>query len=146
MALDAEDRVLNDEDRQPVVARQPRKNCNQRLFDDDGRMRLSSARRVGCWRPAVDVLFSSAARVYGAATIGVVLSGMMWDGARGIADVASAGGVTIVQDEESCPFFDMPAAALDLGRADVAMSPRDIARALCVLAGVHASEEVAACV
>jgi len=87
------------------------------------RIGLSSAERVGWWRPAVDVLFQSAAEIYGEHTIAIVLSGAMWDGAKGMAAVASAGGITIVQDEVTSAHFDMPAAALDVGRADVMMSP-----------------------
>jgi two-component system chemotaxis response regulator CheB len=97
------------------------------------RINLSAADRVGWWRPAVDVLFQSAAEVCGEGTIAVVLSGAMWDGAEGIAAVARAGGITIAQDEASSDHFDMPAAALDLGGADVMMSPLKIAQALQVL-------------
>lgn len=96
---------------------------------------LSSAERAGWWRPAVDVLFRSAADVFGERTIAVVLSGAMWDGAKGIGAVAETGGITIAQNEASSGHFDRPAAALDLGRADLAMEPAKIARALQVLAG-----------
>lgn len=58
----------------------------------------------------------------------------MRDGASGIAAVARCGGITIAQDEATSGHFDMPAAALDLGRADVMMSPRKIAEALQVFA------------
>jgi two-component system chemotaxis response regulator CheB len=68
--------------------------------------------KVSWWRPAVDALFLSAAEVFQERTIAVVLSGMMWDGAAGIAAVVRAGGITIAQDEKSAGFFDMPAAAL----------------------------------
>jgi two-component system, chemotaxis family, protein-glutamate methylesterase/glutaminase len=97
------------------------------------RIALSSANRAGRWRPAVDVLFRSAAEVCGERTIAVVLSGALWDGAKGIGAVGQAGGITIVQDEATSDHFDMPAAALDLGRADVMMSPRKIAQAIQVL-------------
>lgn len=103
------------------------------------RLALSSAPRVGWWRPAVDALFDSAAEVYGARVAAVVLSGAMWDGAKGIAAVARRGGITIVQDEATSGHFDMPAAALDLGRADLFMSPQKIAAALQVL--VEASSD-----
>jgi len=97
------------------------------------RIALTSAERVGWWRPAVDVLFESSAQSFGAGTIAVVLSGAMWDGAKGTAAVAKAGGITIAQDERSCDHFDMPAAAIDLGRADLTMSPSRIAEALQLL-------------
>jgi two-component system chemotaxis response regulator CheB len=98
------------------------------------RLALSSAARVGYWRPAIDALFLSAAELYGDSVAAIVLSGAMWDGAKGIAAVAKGGGITIVQDEASSSCFDMPAAALDLGGADAFMNPPAIARALRVLA------------
>jgi two-component system chemotaxis response regulator CheB len=97
------------------------------------RIGLSSADRVEWWRPAVDMLFRGAAEVYRERTIAIVLSGAMWDGAKGMAAVAKAGGITIVQDEATSDHFDMPAAALNLGPADV-MSPRRMAQALRLLA------------
>lgn len=100
------------------------------------RLLLSSAARVGWWRPSVDALFHSAAAICGARVIAIVLSGMLWDGAKGISAVAKQGGITIAQDEATSACFDMPAAALDVGGADVVMSPRDIARALAVLTEV----------
>jgi two-component system chemotaxis response regulator CheB len=98
------------------------------------RLALSDADRVGWWRPAVDPLFQSAAEIYGERTIAIVLSGALWDGAKGIAAVAQAGGITMVQDDATADHFDMPAAAIDLGRADVIMPPIKIALALQLLA------------
>lgn len=63
-----------------------------------------------------------------------MLSGALWDGARGIAAAARRGGITIVQDQATSSHFDMPAAALDQGHADVILSPQKIAQALQVLA------------
>ena len=81
----------------------------------------------------MDVLFQSAAEVYGAGVAAVVLSGAMWDGAKGIAAIAARGGITIAQDEASSGYFDMPASAIDLGRADLIMSPTKMATALQAL-------------
>ena len=100
------------------------------------RLALSSAECVGWWRPAVDALFDSAAQIYGARVVGIVLSGVMWDGAKGTASIAKQGGITIAQSEATSDHFDMPAAALDLGKADLAMSPWKIAEALQVLADI----------
>jgi two-component system chemotaxis response regulator CheB len=94
------------------------------------RIALSSAERVGRWRPAVDALFRSAAQFCGERVIAVVLSGAMWDGAAGIEAVWKHGGLTVVQDEITSEHFDMPAAALDLGHADVALNPQKIAEFL----------------
>jgi two-component system, chemotaxis family, protein-glutamate methylesterase/glutaminase len=107
---------------------------NQHLLVGPGcRITLSSAARSDYWRPSVDLLFTSAAEICGSGVIAIVLSGRMWDGAKGIDAVARRGGITIVQDEMTSSHFDMPAAALDLGRADVVMNPLRIAEALCVL-------------
>ena len=78
----------------------------------------------------MDALFQSAAEVCGERVAAVVLSGAMWDGARGMAAVAKAGGITIAQDEATSDHFDMPAAALDLGGVDLVMSPQKIAETL----------------
>lgn len=83
----------------------------------------------------MDVLFQSAADVYAERVAAVVLSGVMWDGTKGIAAVGSRGGITIVQDEATSDHFDMPASALDFGRADLIMNPGKIARTLQALAG-----------
>ncbi len=105
------------------------------LVGADHRLVLSSAARAGWWRPAVDILFQSAADIYGGRVAGVVLSGTMWDGASGIAAIARRGGITIAQDEATSGHFDMPANAIDLGRADLILSPGKIAEALQVAAG-----------
>jgi len=108
------------------------------LLQAGGQLALSSADRVDFWRPAIDPLFESAVDAYGAGVVAVILSGMMWDGAKGIAAVAKGGGVTIVQDEASSRYFEMPTAALDLGHADLMMSPARIATALDLLAELAA--------
>lgn len=104
------------------------------LIGPGSRIVLSSAERIDWWRPAVDALFLSAATVCGERTIAVVLSGVMWDGSKGMAAVARAGGITIAQDDVTSGHFDMPASALDFGGADLMMRPVEIARALQVLA------------
>jgi two-component system, chemotaxis family, protein-glutamate methylesterase/glutaminase len=100
----------------------------------DERIGLSSGDKIGYWRPAVDALFRSAAEIYGERMIAIVLSGMMRDGAKGIGLIGQYGGITIAQDEITSEHFDMPAAAIDLGHADVIMHPLKIAAALLALA------------
>ena len=68
-------------------------------------------------RPSVDILFHSAARVHGAGTVGVLLTGMGADGAEGLFALRKAGAVTIAQDEQSCVVFGMPRAAIAIGAA-----------------------------
>ncbi len=65
--------------------------------------------------PSADHLFASVAKHYGAAAIGVILTGMGEDGANGLAALAAAGGPTFGQDETSCVVYGMPQAAKALG-------------------------------
>lgn len=81
------------------------------------RFTLSDAPPEGGHRPAVDVLFESLAAAYGKAAAGVVLSGMGDDGARGLAAIARAGGLTIAQSAEGCAVYGMPRAAVERGAA-----------------------------
>ena len=69
-------------------------------------------------RPAVDILFKSAAKYAGANAIGVILTGMGADGAQGLLDMKTAGAETIAQDENTCVVFGMPKEAIKLGAAD----------------------------
>jgi two-component system chemotaxis response regulator CheB len=73
---------------------------------------LSQDGRVHYSRPAIDVLFESAAEAYGERLMGVILSGANADGAAGLRAVALAGGMTVVQALESADMIAMPAAAL----------------------------------
>lgn len=66
-------------------------------------------------RPSGDVLFQTAAPIYGSRAIAVLLTGMGKDGAAGMAEMARAGAYTIAQDEYSSVVYGMPKAAIDLG-------------------------------
>jgi two-component system chemotaxis response regulator CheB len=69
-------------------------------------------------RPSVDVLFRSAARYAGPNAVGVIMTGMGDDGAKGLLEMKEAGAATLAQDEESCVVFGMPKKAIELGAAD----------------------------
>lgn len=69
-------------------------------------------------RPSVDVLFRSTARYAGSNAIGVIMTGMGDDGARGLLEMKQAGAKTVAQDEKSCIVFGMPKEAIKLGAAD----------------------------
>lgn len=69
-------------------------------------------------KPSVDVLFRSVAKIAGANALGIIMTGMGDDGARGIKEMHDAGAKTIAQDEASCVVFGMPMEAIKLGAAD----------------------------
>jgi len=69
-------------------------------------------------RPSVDVLFHSVARCAGREAVGVILTGMGADGARGLLAMRNAGARTLAQDEASCAVFGMPREAIKLGAAE----------------------------
>ncbi len=77
--------------------------------------RLKDGPPVHHQRPAVDVLFQSVARAAGRNAVGVVLTGMGADGARGMRAMYDAGAWTIAQDEASCVVYGMPREAVALG-------------------------------
>lgn len=68
-------------------------------------------------RPAVDVLFETVAREAGRNAVGVLLTGMGADGAKGLLEMKNSGAHTIAQDEKSCLVFGMPKEAIKLGAA-----------------------------
>lgn len=73
-------------------------------------------------RPSVDVLFRSVAQVSGRKGLGILMTGMGDDGARGLLEMREAGAETFVQDEKSSVVFGMPKEALALGAADRSVS------------------------
>jgi two-component system chemotaxis response regulator CheB len=91
-------------------------------------------------RPAIDVLFESAADVYGAHAAGVVLTGASHDGARGLRAIEDAGGACIVQRPESAAASSMPAAAIAATRAPHVLRVPEIAAWLGTVAERAARE------
>ena len=86
-------------------------------------------------RPSVDVLFRSTARYAGGNAVGVIMTGMGDDGAKGMLEMKQAGVYTIAQDEASCVVFGMPHEAIKLGAVTKVHPLEDIA--LAVLRNCH---------
>jgi two-component system chemotaxis response regulator CheB len=103
----------------------------------DHQIRLTRGPAENGHRPAVDPLFRSVARAYGARAIGVVLSGARDDGAAGLSSIAARGGVTVVQDPDDALYPWMPRAALAHVAVDH-IAPADTIGAL--LAGITAMD------
>lgn len=78
-------------------------------------------------RPSVDVLFRSTAKYAGANAIGIIMTGMGDDGARGLLEMKEEGAKTIAQDEKSCVVFGMPKEAIKMGAAEKVLSLEQIA-------------------
>ncbi len=78
--------------------------------------------------PSVDVLFESVARVAGKDALGIILTGMGGDGAKGLLAMRQAGARTIGQDESTCVVYGMPKVAYDLGAVEYQDKLSDIAK------------------
>jgi two-component system chemotaxis response regulator CheB len=87
---------------------------------------IKDAPPVNRHRPSVDVLFRSASKTIGSRALGIILTGMGDDGAKGLKEMQDAGAKTIAQNKESCVVFGMPAEAIKLGAADQIIDLADI--------------------
>jgi two-component system, chemotaxis family, protein-glutamate methylesterase/glutaminase len=85
--------------------------------------------------PSVDVLAAAVGEIFGAASLGVILTGMGHDGVDGMAVIKKNGGYVIGQDEASAVVYGMPRAAAVAGLVDRVVSLGDVARVLCEVAG-----------
>jgi two-component system, chemotaxis family, protein-glutamate methylesterase/glutaminase len=79
------------------------------------KIRLTDDKPVNFCKPAVDPLFDSVAKVYGSASLAVILTGMGHDGASGVKTISAGGGSVITQDEETSVVWGMPGAAAQTG-------------------------------
>lgn len=106
------------------------------LVNKRQQLELVSDPLVNFARPSVDVLFDSAAAAFGAAVIGVVLTGAGHDGARGLKRIKDGGGFTIVQHPDDAEMEAMPAAALALQQPDRVLALVELAPLLIELAAL----------
>ena len=102
--------------------------------EPDHRLSLSIDEKVNFSRPAIDVLFESAAEVFRSELVGVVLTGGSKDGAAGLRRIKELGGWTIVQDPEEAEVRTMPQSALEACEVDQILALKAIGRFLADLA------------
>lgn len=105
------------------------------LVEEDRRISLADDEPVLYSRPSIDVLFESAADAFGAAAMGIVLTGANSDGARGLRQIAERGGQTVVQQPATAYASAMPQAALELAPASKVLDLAEIPRLLNSLGG-----------
>ena len=101
----------------------------------DSRIVLADLPRIGVFRPSATHLFDSVGKVYGPASVAVMLTGMGEDGVDGLRTVRAAGGCVVVQDEASSVVFGMPGAAIAAGLAERIVPLSAIAGSLIQMTG-----------
>ena len=109
------------------------------LMVEEDRFELSVDDVVQYSRPSIDVLFETAARVYGSETVAVLLTGFGKDGTAGMLAVRAAGGLTIAEDPETAAQPAMPRAAINAGAVDEVLPLDQIAMRLMQACGVPAT-------
>jgi two-component system, chemotaxis family, protein-glutamate methylesterase/glutaminase len=103
------------------------------LVEVDRTVALSTDAAVRFSRPSIDVLFESAAAVYGERLLAILLSGANDDGAQGLRRVRAQGGTAWVQTPDSASSPEMPRAAIERGASDSIFNPETMARRLAAL-------------
>lgn len=100
------------------------------LVETDGSIALSADELVNYTRPAIDVLFDSAANYYREHLLGIVLTGNNQDGALGLKKIAELGGLTVVQDPNDAEVASMPKAAIKQANLSMVLSLQKIQQLL----------------
>lgn len=96
------------------------------LIENDKTFSFSTEDRVNYCRPSIDVLFDSAADVYGSKLIGIILTGANNDGALGMKIIKKQGGLTVVQDPSTAEVEIMPSSAIQLTTVDYILPLEEI--------------------
>ena len=109
---------------------------------DNRTLRLREGEKVNFVCPSVDVTMKSVARPIGAKLIGIILTGMGKDGAKGIRSIKRIGGITIAQDKKTSIIYGMPKEAYETGAVDYVLSTEEIRLKLIELLGVETSINV----
>ncbi|OJW84636.1 MAG: chemotaxis protein CheB [Bacteroidetes bacterium 46-16] len=96
------------------------------LFEEDGTFSLDYSEKVNYSRPSIDVVFESAAGVYGSSLVTILLSGANADGTEGCKVVIQKGGITIAQDPDEAEVAYMPGQAIAADAVSYTMKIRDM--------------------
>jgi two-component system, chemotaxis family, protein-glutamate methylesterase/glutaminase len=99
-------------------------------LSSSGKVSLDAGARIEGYRPCADVAFETIAAYARAMAIGVVLTGMGGDAAKGVKAIKAAGGYVLAQDEATSMIFGMPAEAIKTGAVDEVLALDDIAAAI----------------
>jgi two-component system, chemotaxis family, protein-glutamate methylesterase/glutaminase len=102
----------------------------RRDVDGQARAHLSKEPTDAPHRPSVDVLFRSAAEVFGARSLGVVMTGMGSDGREGSAWIKTKGGTVLTESETTCVVYGMPRSVMEAGLSDSSVPLERMARAI----------------
>ena len=111
------------------------------LVTEDRALTLTQTGQIQHVRPSADALFGSAAEVYGAGVVAVVLSGTGSDAEDGVKDVSAQGGTVLAQDEASAEHVGMPRAAAQTGAVDFVLPLEELAAKVLELTSPEADPE-----
>jgi len=103
------------------------------LVESNGSLSLSSEEPELFSRPAINLLFDSAADAYGSGLLGIILTGASTDGAHGVQAILNAGGTVLVQDPKTAEASTMPEAALEVCPTAQTLAPKEIGALLSKL-------------
>ncbi|RAJ22200.1 two-component system chemotaxis response regulator CheB [Pedobacter cryoconitis] len=104
--------------------------ADHHLLLTKGRILVTKGAFENHWRPAIDVLFRSAAAAYGSCVTGIILTGLLDDGVSGMFAIKRSGGLCIVQDPAEAEFPDMPNSVLNAMEVDYKVAVNEIGHIL----------------
>jgi two-component system, chemotaxis family, protein-glutamate methylesterase/glutaminase len=93
-------------------------SSDHHLVLQKGKMIVSKSRKVNRFRPSIDALFRSAAYVYGSRVVGIILSGLLYDGVGGLWTIKQQGGTTIIQTPQDAEHPQLPLNAIEYAVPD----------------------------
>ena len=109
------------------------KHMSIKKVGDQYKVNVFSGEKVNGHCPSVDVLFESVAKECENNAVGVILTGMGYDGAKGLLSMRRKGAKTIGQDEQSCVVYGMPKVAFEVGAVEKQIALNNIPKAICNL-------------